>query len=181
MTGQAEIRARNGAAIGRALGWYFLLGCAIALALPESLAGALPGRVLDPVVPGIAAFAALTPFPETARVFMVAMWLLAPVAAVLIARAWHWNERIFAFKRSDQWVAVGVLAILAAFAFAFLFFFPEVDAASLDGRYGRGHGFMRLLSQYRVSFGLLGSLWFCIIAALAGLTVRLVLLMTRSR
>jgi hypothetical protein len=170
-----EVQRRNGVVLRNALGFYFVLGCAAAVLVPEGLVSPLapPTRLLDAVIPGVPNLASASPFPGVMRLFLLVMWLLAPVAAYRVGRAWVWNPRIFQFKRADQWFLVGVIWLFALFSSAFLFFFPEVDTRSLETNWGRGYGLVRGLTQYRVGLALFGSLWFCIVAATLGLAVRL--------
>ena len=181
----AEVRRRNGVVLKNALGFYFVLGSAIAILVPEGFVDTLPTlgsltRLFDHVIPGIPRLARLSPFPEVMRVFLIVMWILVPIAAYRVGRAWNWNPRTFELKRSDQWFIVGFLWLFASFSFAFLFMFFDVDPISLESAGGRGNVFVRLLTQYRVSLAIFGSLWFSIIATTLGLAVRLMYLVALS-
>jgi hypothetical protein len=130
----------------------------------------------DSVVPGIPKLAKLSPFPDVMRTFLVAMWLLVPFAAYRVARLWTWNPRLFSLKRSDQWFLVGAAVLIAAFLLAFLYFFMDAgaDPSALSG--GRGAAFVRLLTQYRLTLAVVGSVYFCFIALTLGLALRLLYL-----
>jgi len=179
-----EVRRRNRSALKTALLAYFLVGTVVAVLIPESLLQPAPIaqalRWFDPLVPGIPRLASISPLPDLMRLFLIVMWLLMPVAAYRVGMAWHWNPRTFVLRKSDQWFLVGVIWTIAAFAFAFLFFFVEVSPSSLDGG-GRGKAFVRLLTQYRFGIGIVGSLYFCIIATTIGLAIRLIYLVVSGR
>jgi hypothetical protein len=180
-----EVQRRNGVVIRNALGFYFVLGCTIALLVPEDVISAVPSlgslsRLFDYVIPGIPRLAYVSAFPEVMRVFLVVMWILVPVAAYRVGRAWIWNARTFRLKRFDQWFVVGFLWLFALFSFLFLFVFFNVDPGSLESGGGRGNLFVRSLTQHRVGLAIFGSLWFSIIAATLGLAVRLTYLVALS-
>jgi hypothetical protein len=175
------VRQENSAAIRRILGPYYLLGVALALAVPEGFAASFPAtRWLDAVIPGIPRLVVLSSSPEAMRFFLSVMWVLVPFAAYRIALAWAWNPRIFRLKRSDQWFVVCAGAVIAILAFAMFFFFVEVDPTS-DRAAGRRAALIQLMLEYRLGMALVASLWFCVIAAFAGLTVRLAYLVAGGR
>jgi hypothetical protein len=177
----SEVRRKNGAAIRRTLGPYYLVGVVLALAIPESFAASFPPtRWLGAVVPGIAHLVVLSSSPEAMRLFLSVMWLLLPFAAYHLALAWHWNPRIFELKRSDQWFVVAFAALIAMLLFAFLFFFVELDPSHRASAGGRRGALIRLMIEYRLGMALIGPLLFCILAATAGLAVRLAYLVARS-
>jgi hypothetical protein len=180
-----EVQRRNGVVIRNALGFYFVVGCAIALLVPQDLVYVAPSvgslsRLFDYVIPGIPRLASLSSFPEVMRIFLVVMWILVPIAAYRVGRAWVWNPRTFRLKRFDQWFLVGFVWFFALFSFFFLFVFFDVDPKSLESGGGRGNLFVRSLTQHRTGLAIFGSLWFSIIAATLGLAVRLTYLVASN-
>jgi hypothetical protein len=181
----AAIRRRNADVLKRALVVYFFVGVAVATLIPESFLDSRHGvaaslRLFDAMVPGIARLAAISPFPNLMRLFLIVMWTLMPFAAYRVAREWHWNPRTFLLKKADQWFLVCMIWCIATLAFAFLFAFVEVNPSSLETR-GRGTALVWFLTQYRASMGLVGSLYFCMIAMTLGLAIRLLYLVASGR
>lgn len=177
----AEVQARNGKAVTRALRYYFLFGVALPFLVPDSYAGSLPFVLtimhwFDAVIPGVPKLARLAPFPDVMRTFLIIMWLLLPFAAYRVARAWTWNPRLFALKRGDQWFVVGSILLIAGFCFSFLYFFIDGPSTPLESAGGRGGTFVRALTQYRLGLALAGSTFFCVIATTLGLGLRLLYL-----
>src|SRR5438874_6511185 len=89
----SECKRRNWFAIRKVLGFYFAIGAAIALLIPESLAESLTllsrlAIALGNWIPAIPRFSSVSPFPETMRLFMLAMWIGFPIAAIAIGRTW---------------------------------------------------------------------------------------------
>lgn len=173
----AQVEARNGKALTRALRNYFLFGLVLPFVIPDGYVRSFPIVVslmqwFDAVIPGIPRLARLSPFADVTRTFLIVMWLLVPFAAYRVARAWTWNPRLFALKRSDQWFVVGSILLIAGFLFAFFYFFLDVSTP-LESVGGRGGGFMLAFTQYRTGLALLGSMSFCVIAWTLGLAARL--------
>jgi hypothetical protein len=177
----SQVQARNGNATTRALRYYFLAGLVLPFAIPEGYARSFPSLLtlmqwFDAAIPGIPKLAQLAPFPDVMRTFLIVMWLLLPFAAYRVARAWTWNPRLFALKRSDQWFVVGSSLLIAGFCFGFLYFFIDNPATPLESVGGRGGAFVRALTQYRIGLALAGTTFFCAIALTLGLALRLLYL-----
>ena len=179
-TSHAEVQARNGKATVRALGFYFVTGLMLAFLVPDGYAQSSPiahalMQWFDVVIPGVPRLAKLSSFPDVMRTFLILMWLLLPYAGYRVARAWTWNPRLFALKRSDQWFVVGSILLVAAFCFWFLYFFFDITTP-LEFVDGRGGFFVRVLTQTRAGLAFAGTTSFCVIAVTAGLALRLLYL-----
>ena len=176
----AEVQARNGKAIVRALGFYFVTGLILAFLVPDgyvqstSISQTLM-QWFDVAIPGVPRLAKLSSFPDVMRTFLILMWLLLPYAGYRVARVWTWNPRLFALKRSDQWFVVGSILLIAAFCFWFMYFFFDVTTP-LESAGGRGGFFIRGLTQTRVGLAFAGTAFFSLIAATSGLALRLLYL-----
>jgi hypothetical protein len=175
---EADVRRRNSLSIKKAFGTYFAVGFAICVLVPDRLAAALPlvpelGGALGGWIPAIGRIPSVTPFPETARLFMLIMWAGLPLVAYRLAKSWTFNPRLFELRRWDQWFVVAAAAGVALFSGFFVFSFLDVSQARIVESGGRGGWLMQAATQHSIVFGLVMSFLFCVVAATSGIAVRL--------
>jgi hypothetical protein len=180
---EAEARRLNGLALKKALGFYFAMGAGIALLVPESVAASLPlirsaTDLLGEWIPAIGRYAMVSPFPETMRLYMLAMWLGLPFAIYRLTCSWTFSETLLNLRFLIKLKTLGLILIGLAIAGYFIVFFFDVSRESVLHGSGRGGLMVRTLTQTRIGLACFGNVIFCIVAMLAAITVRLVHVMT---
>jgi|SRR5882724_9144283 len=182
----AEARSRNGVLIKTLFAPYLLLGIFIMLLVPEGISESIPilGSLTSWAgtwIPSMRRYAAISPFPDAARLFILIMSVGFPFVAWQFARNWVFPSRIFDLRPSNKWFVVGSAAAIALLLAYFLWIFLDVSRESVLQSGGRGGIVVQALTQYRLGMAVIDSMLFVAAAGATGVAFGLAFQITRGR